>query len=58
MFVQLLTARQSGLDPHWTLPKLFQQQRYAELEVCSDKEFARVQRSGITTIDVDRQEGR
>jgi len=58
MFVQLLNSRQCGQDPPWTFPRLFQHQRYAEVEVSTTKEFARVKRSGITTLDIDDQEGR
>ena len=56
--LQLLTARECGMDPPWLLPRVVQHQRYAQLELSPDREFARAHKSGVASLDVDRQSGR
>lgn len=56
--LQLLAARQCGFDPPWLLPRVYQHQRYAQVELSTDKEFARGHKSGVASLDVDRLGGR
>ena len=56
--LRLLAARECGFDPPWLLPRLYQHQRYSQVELSSDKEFARGHKSGVASVDIDRQAGR
>lgn len=56
--LQLLAARECGFDPPWLLPRVYQHQRYAQVELTTDKELARGHKSGVAALDIDKQTGR
>ncbi len=56
--LQLLAARQYGLDPPWLLPRVYQHQRHSKVELRADREFARGHKRGVASLDIDRQQGR
>ena len=55
--LQLLSAREYGLDPPWLLPRLYGSHRFSQLELSREKELAKVYHSPVTSIDID-PEGR
>jgi len=56
--LQLLSARELGLDPPWLLPKVYGSQRFAQLGLTDEKEFAKAHKKGVNSLDVDRDSGR
>lgn len=56
--LKLLGARECGFDPPWLFPRAYQHQRYARVEVNTEREFSRGHKSGVSSLDIDRQSGR
>ena len=56
--LQLLAARELGLDPPWLLPKVYGSQRFTQLGLSEQKEFAKAHKKGVNSVDVDRESGR
>jgi hypothetical protein len=52
--LQLLSARETGLDPPWLLPKLYSSQRFTRIELCGEREFSRGHRNGVKCLDLDK----
>lgn len=55
--LQLLAARECGLDPPWLLPRLYGSHRFSELELSRSKEMARAHTRAVNSMDID-SEGR
>ena len=53
MMLQLLDARQQGLDPPWLLPKVYSSQRLEQLQLSKEKEFVRSHQKAINSLDID-----
>ena len=55
--MQLLAARECGLDPPWLLPRIYGSHRFSELELSRSKEMARAHTRAVNSMDID-SEGR
>ena len=51
--LQLLTARECGLDPSWFLPRSYGSQRFSELELSKEKELGRFHSAAVNSLDLD-----
>ena len=51
----LLASRELGDDPPWLLPQLYASQRFARIELCGEREFDRAHRSGVKSLDLDKE---
>ena len=56
--LQLLHDREIGLDPPWLLPKVYNSQRFIEIELSRQKKFASGHRNGVSSLNIDKQSGR
>ena len=51
--LQLLSARECGLDPPWLLPRSYGSLRFSQLELSKEKEMARGHSSTVNSLDLD-----
>jgi DNA excision repair protein ERCC-8 len=51
--LQLLSARQYGLDPPWLLPRVYGSHRFSQLELSKEKELARAHTTAVNSMDLD-----
>ncbi len=51
----LLEARKFGFDPPSLLPRVYQHQRYTQIELSGEHEFARAHKGAVTSIDIDKE---
>lgn len=58
LMLQLLQAREEGLDPPWLLPRVYGSQRFINIELSSTKEFAQGHKRGVSSLDIEKISGR
>lgn len=56
--LQLLAARESGLDPPWLLPKVHGSRLFSELQLSTSEEFSWSHTRAVNSLDLDRASGR
>ena len=56
--LQLLQAREEGMDPPWLLPRVYSSQRFIEIELSRAKGFSQGHKRGVASIDIEQESGR
>ena len=51
--LQLLSARECGLDPPWLLPRSYGSHRFSRLELSKEKELPRAHHVTVNSLDLD-----
>ena len=53
VMLQLLSARECGLDPPWLLPRSYGSHRFSRLELSKEKELPRAHHATVNSLDLD-----
>ena len=53
VMLQLLSARECGLDPPWLLPRSYGSHRFSRLELSKEKQLPRAHHATVNSLDLD-----
>ena len=53
VMLQLLDARQLGIEPVWLAPRVYGSNKMTKLELSKEKEVQKGHSNGVTALDID-----